>query len=140
MLAADEGGGRQGQSGREDREVGLARAESETETRAKPTIQSVVGKSDEGDCQSGKSSWRREGLGLILLIKNDDGRGCYSDSGLLVTHGAEPRPPGVPGPSQQDLPPPCLCPVFLRRISPGGRVPRSPVLTLCGAHLGGFFL
>ena len=46
--------------------------ESEMESRAKPAMQPVKGKSDEwdmGDCQSVKASWRRGGFGLVFTKK-----------------------------------------------------------------------
>lgn len=75
------------------------------------TLQSVMVKSEKwnlGSHQSGKTSWRREGLGLVLLIKADAG---VTLLGAIVTH--HPSPLWSLTPPSRDLPPtPCLCVYF----------------------------
>lgn len=126
-LAADEGGGvRASRGGRTVRWV--QRALSQRPRRGQSQRPGLLwGSAMRGDCQSGKSSWRREGLGLVLLIKNDDGRGRYSDSGLPVTH----RATSSCGPG----PLPCLCAVPRRE----GGSPGPPSLRPAGPIVAAFF-
>lgn len=126
-LAADEGGGvRASRGGRTVRWVQRALSQRRRLGQSqRPGL--LWGSAMRGDCQSGKSSWRREGLGLVLLIKNDDGRGRYSDSGLPVTH----RATSSCGPG----PLPCLCAVPRRE----GRSPGPPSLRPGGPIVVAFF-